>query len=143
MTFENQTNSWQEKIDVTMNLLASSNLIINTDKMGITVSEENYNKHKMSKFSLNDNRKINRKGNKVREVLEQAMEPEILLEDLLLSTVLSRVNTTFLLEEEGVMVEERIKPKFQVIAKKYQEVKTGLVSNRHVSKGADHFLANR
>ena len=141
--FENQTNSWQEKVDVGINLLARSHLIINTDKMGVTINEENYLMHKKRNFSLHANRKISRKANKVREVLESSMEPEILLEDLLLSTVLSKPNTSFLMQEEGVVVEESLQPKFQVVSRKYQAVMAGLVSGRHVSKGQDRFLANK
>ena len=141
--FENQTNSWQEKIDVGINLLARSDLILNTDRMGVTINEENYLMHKNRNFSLNSNRRINRKANKVREVLETTMEPEILLEDLLLSTILNMPNTSFLMQEEGVVVEESLQPRFQVVSRKYQSVMAGLVSGRHVSKGQDRFLANK
>ena len=88
-------------------------------------------------------RKINRKANKVREVLETTNEPEILLEDLLLSTVLNMANTSFLMQEEGVVVEESLQPKFQVVSRMYQAVMADLVSGHHVSKGQDRFLANK
>ena len=89
---------------------------------------------------MGHNRTIGRKANKVRVVLMECDEPEIILEDLLLSTVLNKGFTSLLLEEAGVLVPDHLQPRFKVISRKYNEIKDGLVSHR---KGDDLFLANR
>ena len=141
---DKHADSWQEKADVTVNLLARSRDIINHDKMQIKISEKAYRTHmKETRYTSGMNRKIGKKANKMRELLNQCSEPEIILEDLLLKNILNQSHLSAVLEFVGVEIESSLKPKFQSVRDMKYQIQSEITSQRHVSFGADRFIANR
>ena len=141
---DKHTEGWQEKADVAVNLLARSRDIINNEKMQIKISEKAYRTHiNETRFSSGMNRKIGKRANKVRELLIQCSEPEIILEDLLLKNILNQSHLSALLEFVGVEIESSLKPKFQSVRDMKYQIQSEITSQRHVSMGTDRFIANR
>ena len=80
-----------------LHLLTKSVHVINTNQMQIKVIPKT-KKETNKQLSQSDTRKIKRKADHVREVLLRCSEPEIILEDLLLTAVFITTFITLLLE---------------------------------------------
>ena len=143
-SFQKHTDSWQERIDVTVNLIARSSEIVKPEKIQIRMLESDYRKHmKETRFSRGMNRKIGKKANFVREELKLCSEPEIILEDFLLKNILNKPFLSNILEMLGVKIEDSLKPKFQNLREIKNKIQDEITSKRHINSGSDRFLANR
>ena len=75
--FEENTNSWEEKIGMTVSLLARSNNIINERKMNMRIGEIEYKRYLQErKVSETVKQRTRRKVNKVRDEIKNAQNPK-------------------------------------------------------------------
>ena len=138
--FHENTRGRYENIDVCVRLLKHGGDVINLDKMEIKIDYEMH--YKYEQYSSVDVRTIQRKATAIRQVLRGINEPEIVLEDMLLATLMSQSVTAYLLQQVGVVVPDHLLPKFQLAAKMYVKAKNDLM-NKRTGSDADRFLCNK
>ena len=135
-----KNNRWQN-YDVCLDLLQKPKFrrTLNQEKMELKLNNAKYHENYV-RFANISEKTISRRAEKIMDRLKSCAEPEIIVEDALLGTILKDSFAISVLEECGLEIPDHLLTKVHFVSRTYSRVKDKIMGRR---RGADHYLSMR